>query len=89
MLWSTALDPQTYFRSTSPTVANGVVYVGSGNGKLYALNASTGSVLWGVSPDSGVDTRTFETPLYTPALANGVVYVDLGDFKVFAFHLPG
>ncbi len=70
-------------------MANGVVYIGSGDGKLYALNASTGAVLWSVTPNSGVDTRLFETPLNTPAVANGVVYVDLGGFKVFAYHLPG
>lgn len=28
---------------TSPAVANGVVYVGSADGNVYALNASTGA----------------------------------------------
>src|SRR5208283_1055983 len=31
---------------SSPAVANGVVYVGSGNGNVYALKASTGALLW-------------------------------------------
>jgi len=30
----------------SPTVANGTVYVGSSDGKVYALNAATGAVKW-------------------------------------------
>jgi outer membrane protein assembly factor BamB len=30
----------------SPVVSRGRVYVGSGNGRMYALNAATGSVLW-------------------------------------------
>src|SRR5262249_10785475 len=31
---------------TSPAVVNGVVYESSSNGKLYALDAGTGFVLW-------------------------------------------
>jgi PQQ enzyme repeat len=34
------------FVSSSPAVTNGVIYVGSGNGGLYALNAITGKQLW-------------------------------------------
>ena len=37
---------------SSPAVANGVVYVGSSDGNLYALNASTGARLWNF--DTGV-----------------------------------
>ena len=32
--------------NSSPTVANGVVYVGSQDHKVYALNAATGAKLW-------------------------------------------
>jgi outer membrane protein assembly factor BamB len=32
---------------SSPAVANGVVYVGSDDGNLYAINAKTGAMLWG------------------------------------------
>ncbi|MGO9082373.1 MAG: PQQ-binding-like beta-propeller repeat protein, partial [Streptosporangiaceae bacterium] len=31
---------------SSPAVVNGVVYGGSGNGSVYALNAATGAKLW-------------------------------------------
>src|SRR5262249_44202968 len=30
----------------SPAVVNGVVYVPSGNGTFYALNATTGALIW-------------------------------------------
>ena len=59
-----------YIFTSSPVVANGVVYVvsyvdpSSHDGKLYALPAATGKVLW---QQSG-------TTEYTPAVANGVVY---------------
>ena len=32
--------------SASPSIVNGVVYIGSWNGDEYALNASTGALLW-------------------------------------------
>src|SRR5438094_7753359 len=31
---------------SSPTVVNGVVYIGSNTGMFYALNEATGAVLW-------------------------------------------
>jgi hypothetical protein len=31
---------------SSPAVVGGLVFVGSDDGKLYALNASTGSLVW-------------------------------------------
>ena len=41
--WSYATVDYVY---SSPAVANGVVYVGSEDGNVYALNASTGAKLW-------------------------------------------
>jgi outer membrane protein assembly factor BamB len=40
---------------TSPLVAGSVVYVGSSAGKLYGLDASTGSELWSTSAGAGID----------------------------------
>ena len=37
-----------------PAVANGVVYVGSGDGNLYALKGSTGAKLWSYATDGQV-----------------------------------
>jgi outer membrane protein assembly factor BamB len=34
----------------SPIVWKGIVYVGNGNGRLYAINANTGSLLWQYPP---------------------------------------
>ena len=49
-------------------MANGVVYVASDNGNVYALNASTGAKLWSYSIDGGAVCSS-------PAVSNGVVYV--------------
>ena len=49
-----------------PVIADGVVYVRSADGNLYALSAATGSTLWShpTDPQTG-----------SPAVANGIVYV--------------
>lgn len=43
-----------------------MVYVGSDDGNLYAINAKTGAMLW-ANPAGGSGS--------SPAVANGVVYV--------------
>jgi outer membrane protein assembly factor BamB len=63
-----------------PTVANGVVYWGSGDGNhLYAFDASSGQQLW----DSGatIGGAIFEAPV----VVNGRVYVGAWDKKLYAF----
>jgi outer membrane protein assembly factor BamB len=50
-----------------PLVASGVVYVGSSDGRLYALDVATGKERWRYVAGEEVGT--------TPVLANGVVYV--------------
>ncbi|GAC1436399.1 MAG: hypothetical protein NVS4B12_16030 [Ktedonobacteraceae bacterium] len=76
----TSSDPQIPARG-SPAVANGVVYVGSGNHKLYAIDANKGTMLWSFTTGDAVFS--------SPAVANGVVYVSSWDDKLYAFHLLG
>jgi eukaryotic-like serine/threonine-protein kinase len=65
---------------SSPAVANGVVYVGSGtHNSLIVLNAKTGHKLWRYTTGKTVDS--------SPAVANGMVYVGSQDDKVYAFGL--
>jgi len=76
---------------SSPAVANGVVYVGSGDDKLYAFDAN------GATNCSGTPNRC--SPLWTamtgggvgssPAVINGVVYVNSGDNLLYAFDANG
>ena len=51
--------------TSSPAVANGVVYVGSDDGTLYAFNANTGAELAAVAGVAGQSS---------PTVANGMVY---------------
>ena len=53
------------FRS-SPAVAGGMIYIGSLDGRLYALDARTGQEKWSFKTDGDVYS--------SPAVAGGVVY---------------
>jgi outer membrane protein assembly factor BamB len=67
------------FSSSSPAVVNGAVYVGSNDGNVYALNASTGSKLWSYKTHGEVTNSS-------PAVGNGVVYVGSDDYNVYALN---
>ncbi len=64
---------------SSPAVANGVVYVGSSDQNVYALNASTGALLWKYTTGGQIDHSS-------PAVTNGVVYVGSFDGNVYALN---
>jgi outer membrane protein assembly factor BamB len=64
--------------NSSPTVANGVVYIASNDGELFALNAGTGVKLW--------DFATGDSAGSSPAVANGVVYVGSTNNNVYALN---
>ena len=94
LVWQSAVAPGFAFGS-SPTVANGVVYIASAldasathfDGKLYALDAATGQVLFSdvVSVSDEGEARWVEA---SPTVDNGVVYIpNYGDGTVAAFWL--
>ncbi len=62
----------------TPAVAEGKVYVGSGDDFLYALDAQTGSVRWRATTGSGIASSA--------AVAKRAVYVGSADTNVYAFH---
>jgi len=64
----------------SPAVADGVAYVSSDDGNLYAFNASTGALLWS-EPRGGFGGDFYPS---SPAVAEGVVYVGSGDANLYA-----
>ena len=62
--------------TSSPAIANGVVYFGSHDNNTYALNAETGALLWNYTTGNRVSS--------SPAIANGVVYVGSQDNNLYA-----
>jgi outer membrane protein assembly factor BamB len=87
-VWSTfigqttdsACTPPRVGVASSPTVVsvNGQleVFVGGGNANFYALNASTGSVLWHTSLGASPSTFIWDSP----AVFNGAVYIGTSSF---------
>lgn len=63
--------------SSSPTVADGVVYVGSDDNKLYAVVADIGKQCWSFPTSYGDVTSS-------PTVADGVVYFGGNDGKLYA-----
>lgn len=68
--------------STSATVSNGIVYFGTGKGRVQALNATTGASKWSssVSTPAGISS--------SPALSlgSGVLYLGANDNYLYALN---
>jgi hypothetical protein len=62
---------------SSPAVVDGKVYVGSTDMKVYALNASSGALIWSYRTGSSVRSSS--------AVAEGKLYVGSDDGSVYAF----
>ena len=79
LAWQQTIGPN-YTSVSPPTVANGVVYYGDGDGNTeYAFDASTGKPLW----NSG---STITGGIYAaPTVINGMLFVAAWDNKLYAF----
>ena len=62
--------------SSLPTIVNGVVYVGSSDGNLYAIDAVSGNKKWAFQTPGTIDSP--------PIVVNGVVYVISSDGNLYA-----
>lgn len=97
--WSTYIGGPDSSNNSSPTVANGVLYVGSndfdhtstgGFALWYAINAKSGTILWSHLDNApGAGPTNFPNP--APVVVNGVFYISSGAYNGYmhAFHLPG
>jgi len=87
ILWQTAEPTPGAIDRGSVSVANRVMYAGSNSGQMYALDATTGNILWNFASGG--------TVLDGPSIVDGALYwgsgyreIDgTGNNKVFAFTL--
>ena len=70
--------PGTNAISSSPSVVDGVLYVGSEDDNVYAINAYNGDKLWSYATGGAVSS--------SPAVIDGIVYVGSADFNVYALN---
>ena len=68
-------DPFDFYLS-SPTVVQEIVYIGSGDGNVYALDAATGALRWKFHTGNVVHA--------SPAVANGTLYIGSWDSYFYA-----
>jgi outer membrane protein assembly factor BamB len=68
-------DPYDVFLS-SPTVAGGIAYVGSGDHDVYAIDAASGKLRWKFATGNVVHA--------SPAVADGTVYIGSWDRYLYA-----
>jgi hypothetical protein len=61
---------------SSPAVSNGVIYVGSDDHNLYAIDAATGEEMWRFT----LDNRVYSSPI----VSKGVVYVGSVNGNIYA-----
>ena len=68
--------------ASSPTIDNGVVYVGGADGRLHAVQAATGKLLWKSEPLGG-------KAIPSPAVSGNRVFIASDSGKVYAFDRHG
>ena len=77
-LWSFAGDGGL---DTAPIAVRGIVYVGSGTGMLYGLNAASGKVVWSTNVGSGIPGPDEQNAVQLAGLSagQGLLAVPAGD----------
>jgi len=64
---------------SSPAIANGILYIGSDDNRIYALDASTGVQIWNFTTGDKIGWSS-------PAVADGIVYIGSNDKKLYALN---
>jgi outer membrane protein assembly factor BamB len=80
--------------TSSPTIYNGIVYIGSNNGTFYALNETTGTLVWSqplgwvpkLTCGGALGISSTATIAIDPATSLPTVYVSGGNGYLFALN---
>ncbi len=74
---------------SSPSIANGVLYVTTESGNIVGYNLATGAKVWKYSFPKLPGAKN-GPPIYgSPIISNGVVYIAVSDGYLYAFSLNG
>jgi outer membrane protein assembly factor BamB len=65
----------------SPTIDNGIAYVGGLDNKIHAIDANSGTPLWTFSGGGGFETN--------PLIIDGILYAGNRDGKMYAINISG
>jgi eukaryotic-like serine/threonine-protein kinase len=76
LVWQFASEEEV---RSSPVVQNGMIFVGSYDSNLYALDARTGGFIWKAPTNEGICT--------TPCVTEKMVIVGSEDYTLYAFEL--
>jgi outer membrane protein assembly factor BamB len=68
---------------SSPTLTENVLYFGSDDDYVYAIDAKTGDLKW-KSNDRGRPSKLSDDAVGSPVYYNGVIYINTSDMKVWA-----
>jgi outer membrane protein assembly factor BamB len=72
-LWNVSIPGEI---TTQSAIVDGVMYVGSSSGGVYALEIASGNELWSFTASSAINS--------SPAVSNGLVYVGSEDGTLYA-----
>src|SRR4029453_16052099 len=84
--WFFSTGSDTAFVTASPSVVDGVVYVGAWNGTMYALDAFSGQPLWtfNINDPNPENRGGFPGIQASATVVDGVVYFGGADANVYA-----
>ena len=78
---------RAYYKvESSPAVVGGVVYIGSTDGNLYALNAVTGNKIWSFHAKYEYVDHLGNGIYSSPVVANGIVYFGDHNGRLYAIN---
>ncbi|HET9999652.1 MAG TPA: PQQ-binding-like beta-propeller repeat protein [Ktedonobacteraceae bacterium] len=73
LLWHLPIAAADGFARGTPALSNGVFYIGTNSGSVYAVRVSDGSVLWHVARSGGFDGIPLDL---SPLVDNGMVFME-------------
>jgi outer membrane protein assembly factor BamB len=73
ILWRLPITASDGFARGTPAFLNGVIYIGTNDGSIYAVRVSDGSVLWHVARTGGFDAIPLDI---SPLVDNGMVFIE-------------